>query len=122
MTVNKEYKFSSLEHEVLYEFLNSNNMTDKTKKLFSFEIAIDELKKLSTNTGDFIISYPKQKYFGFVFVFIKRCIRKLLRWYINPVIERQNIYNYMVIDILETMNKNIEELKKEVKDLCQHKL
>jgi len=119
--------FDNLEHEVLYEFFKTENTTDEIKSdsivscVDSFANAIKEIKMLSENTDSFFISYPKQKWYGFIILFIKRFIRKCLRWYINPIIERQNRYNTEIINILKTMQKNIEYMKKEIADLNQHK-
>jgi len=119
----KEVIFDSLEHEALYEFFNAESIADKIKfdnidsYGTSFANAIEDIKMLSKNAEYFFISYPKKKWYGFIILFIKRFIRKSLRWYINPIIERQNRYNTEIITILKTMHKNIEELKNETEDL-----
>jgi hypothetical protein len=121
--VNTELKFDSLEHEVLYESLIVNEKIEKIEYskpnlyLTPFTKAIQLLEDLSTNTGDFPITYQKQRRHGRISIFIKRCIRKCLRWYINPIIERQNKYNAMVTIILKTMYKNIEELSSKTKKI-----
>jgi len=120
---NVKYKFDNLEHEVLYESLTVNKMIDKIElsRLFSFGTsmikAIRSLEILSINTGDFPITHHKYKRFGGISVFIKRCIRKFLRWYINPIIERQNRYNTEVVNIIKTLCKNVEEISVKVKNL-----
>jgi len=122
----KEMTFDSLEHEVLYEFFNANGITDKTEfdgisYGSSFANAIEEIKMLSKNTEYFYISYPKNKWYGSIIFFIKCFIVKILRWYINPFIKKQNRFNAEIITILKTMHKDIEELKNEISDLRQNK-
>jgi len=112
--------FDSLEHEVLYEFFNAVGIADKTKfdsithSGASFEKVIEKINNFSANTGDFFIFNTKHELFGYIFISFKRIIRKILRWYINPIIDRQNKYNAMVIEILKIMNKNNEELRNEI--------
>jgi len=119
----KKHKFDSLEHEVLYEYLMVNEMIDKAdlSKLISYGTfmanPIRSLEYFSINTGDFPIIHHKHKRFGCIFVFIKRCIRKFLRWYINPIIERQNRYNTEVLNIIKILYKNIEEISAKVRKL-----
>ena len=110
---NDERKFDNLEHEILYNLLKVDEMIHGT----SIEKAIQSLEKISINTGDFPINNNKKMKLGCIIVFFKRCIRKFLRWYINPIIENQNNYNTMVINILKTMYKNIEEMSSKVKKL-----
>jgi len=116
----KKKSFDSLEHEVLYDFFNTNGITDKTdyddtiSSGTSFAEAIEKIIRLSVNTGEFFIYSQKHKLFGYSSISFNRIIRKFLRWYINPIIDRQNKYNAMIIKLLTIMNKNNEELKNEI--------
>lgn len=120
---NSKLKFESLEHEVLYEYLMEKEKTDKIEYsepnifLTPFSKAIQTLEQLAINSGDFSIIYHKKKRFGRILIFVKRCIRKFLRWYINPIIERQNNYNVEVMNLLKVICKNIEDLSVKVKKL-----
>ena len=116
----KPMAFDNLEHEALYEFLNAKGIIDKTEfdsiipPGTSFAKAIEKINKFSVNTSEFLIFNRNRKWFGYISIYFKLIIRKILRWYINPIIERQNKYNVMVVELLRIMNKNIEELKNEV--------
>jgi hypothetical protein len=115
--------FESLEHEVLYDFFNTNGIADKLKidnsitSGTSFAEAIEKINRFSVNTGDFFIYSQKHKLFGYISINFYRFIRNILRWYINPIIDRQNKYNAMVAETLKMLNKNNEELRNEIKAL-----
>jgi len=120
---NLEHDFDNLEHEVLYELFMVNKMIEKAElsRSISYKTsmakALRSLEMLSISTVDFPIIYNKHKRFGCISVFIKRCIRKFLRWYINPIIERQNSYNKEIVNIIKTLCKNVEEISVKVKKL-----
>jgi len=117
--------FDSLEHEVLYELLNIKKVksfNDIISYETSFTEILEEIYKYSINTSEYFIYNTKHKLFGCIFYFFKRLIRKILRWYINPIIDKQNKYNTIVISALKTMNKNIEELKNELIELRYNKI
>lgn len=49
--------------------------------------------------------------------FVKRLIRRSLRWYLQPVVEQVNRHNAAVIDVLGAHNREILELRREVERL-----
>jgi FkbM family methyltransferase len=104
-----EKKFESVEHEVVYELFQKTDEAEKmetdkkTKQGQSHQFAtgIDAAKNLSVNTAErVIVDWKKSKILRNVTVFLKRSIRKCLRWYINPIIDRQNGFNAAVIQII----------------------
>jgi 2-polyprenyl-3-methyl-5-hydroxy-6-metoxy-1,4-benzoquinol methylase len=42
---------------------------------------------------------------------VQKVVRRLLRWYINPIVEQQNAYNSAVTTVLQSMVQQIEALK-----------
>jgi len=53
----------------------------------------------------------------FVHVFLKKIIRKLLKWYINPPFEEQSRFNDMVVRYLKRVNIHLSELDKKLADI-----
>ncbi len=51
-----------------------------------------------------------------LFVFVKKVIRKLTFFYVNPISEQQTNFNLRLIRVLNEQNSMIEELKDELKD------
>jgi 2-polyprenyl-3-methyl-5-hydroxy-6-metoxy-1,4-benzoquinol methylase len=43
---------------------------------------------------------------------VQKVVRRLLRWYINPIVEQQNAYNSAVTTVLQSMVQQIEALKR----------
>lgn len=46
--------------------------------------------------------------------FLKKCIRKLIRWYVNPLFEKQNTFNASVTRSLNEIKKNLEAIDREI--------
>lgn len=65
------------------------------------------LNKIWTYSADYpIVSH--RPFFGKFIVFTKKVIRKLLRWYINPIVEKQIEFNAFTV---RAINSIVEELK-----------
>jgi hypothetical protein len=45
-----------------------------------------------------------------VSIYVKKVTRRLLRWYINPIVDQQNLFNEAVVDMLAELTTEIEEL------------
>jgi O-antigen chain-terminating methyltransferase len=43
---------------------------------------------------------------------VQKVVRRLLRWYINPIVEQQNAYNSAVTTVLQSMVQQLEALKR----------
>jgi len=110
-------EFDSIEHEVLFELLNNGRIIKNTEFLdiitpeIEIERALKYLDSISIISTNFYIGKSEKKIYGEIVFFIKRLIRKLIRWYINPIIEQQNKYNRASFNIIKTMYENFEELK-----------
>lgn len=48
---------------------------------------------------------------------VQKLIRRLLRWYINPIVDEQNRFNAAVIAALETLAYENAQLRAELRDL-----
>jgi len=49
----------------------------------------------------------------------QKVVRRLLRWYINPIVEQQNAYNAAVTAVLEDQTMEVERLKAAFKEIEQ---
>ena len=61
--------------------------------------------------------YSHRKIIGRIIVFAKRAIRKLTKFYIEPITFDQNDVNLRIVDILEALISQNQELEREIEDL-----
>lgn len=102
-TQNK-IKFDDVEIENCNVYENSNNVFNKYELLES----IDKLKELySVSTNKPIQSH--RPIIGKIIIFFKKLARKMLKFYIEPIVEDQNKYNNEVINALTEIQKYISE-------------
>lgn len=126
------WAFNSIEHEAIYERLKSNLATnDSHLKDFSDGAdseaqspLIRELQRLSVNSADRpIVEWRKEGVKRKLSIFLKKCIRKLLRWYINPVVDKQNEFNGIVVHTITEMlptveaSRRVPEMHAEMQDM-----
>jgi hypothetical protein len=71
---------------------DENNNYDDDKKL---ELLIEDMRTLKDNRASKAIA-PSRKRFNTLIIFFKRIIRKLIRWYVEPMAERQTLFNNAV--------------------------
>jgi O-antigen chain-terminating methyltransferase len=80
---------------------------------------VEKAKDVSVNTAErSITDWRTGRIAKGIAVFFKRCIRKCLRWYINPVIEQQNVFNECVVQMLAQNNAAIEYCLKRLNVSC----
>lgn len=108
--------------------------TTSVKELFSDveEFNIFEYKELiaELENNKVISSIPDIKYKGLkqrIIAFVKKIIRKLILFYIVPIVEEQNEFNILVAEVMkqnvslateqEELKNRIEILEKQVKEL-----
>ena len=66
-----------------------------------------------------------RKVIGKIIIFIKKVMRKLLSWYITPMIEQQNEFNTFTTKVLNSMNEkiaNIEASRRTTEENFKNKL
>ncbi|MDR0558050.1 MAG: hypothetical protein LBG43_09370 [Treponema sp.] len=122
--LHNEKARSGLEALIIQSFLQTNDMEamydenikyDDDKKL---ELFIEDMRNLKDNCANKVIA-PNRKHFNKPIIFFKRIIRKLIRWYVDPVAERQALFNNSVFSyaresfLLNTLLiKKIDELSR----------
>jgi hypothetical protein len=107
-------KFDSVEHEVIYELLRKSIKQQKDSDIhnsqeepITFSIVNSQLiesiaaaKSTSINTVDKpITDWRNAKVWKHLAIFVKRCIRKCLRWYVSPLVDRQNDFNTSAVQV-----------------------
>ncbi|AFM43260.1 Methionine biosynthesis protein MetW [Desulfosporosinus acidiphilus SJ4] len=101
---------------------NSNNIT-KTRNTLVEEKGLSSLdSELRQNnlTWNIIIDYPitsHRKIIGRFIVFGKKFVRKFLRWYINPPIDRQREFNASVTRTLNILGDYAHEQTKALQEI-----
>jgi hypothetical protein len=53
-------------------------------------------------------------------VFVRRVMRLTLRWYINPIVEQQNLFNQAVVRVLHELQVENESLRADVLRLSRN--
>lgn len=86
---------------------------EKGAKTASFNLyQLEEYQSLINRTWNYSANYPissHRKYIGKLIIFVKKCIRKLLGWYINPLVEKQVEFN---ANMVQAYNELIIQLRK----------
>jgi hypothetical protein len=116
-------KFDSAEHEIIYELLMSANTSDTKPETettvanagFSSDTEISEyitaMQRFSENNANrFILPSRNSQLARFVIRFLKRCIRKCLRWYIDPVVNTQNAFNSAAVQYVQYADNTFKSL------------
>lgn len=132
-------EFKSIEEEIIYEkmcnfatklesqFVLSNQCnkyevvnTDEQNKLYSIPNEVyDNIRKLEENRV--IIAHrpliSRRKYLGKLVTFVKKAVRKTLKWYINPITDQQTLFNSSVTPIIgrltEVLGNTLEKYSAE---------
>ncbi len=71
-------------------------------------------------TADINVEFPSgsaRPVVGAAIRFVKRMVRRGLRWYIVPIIEEQSRFNHAVLDLLEGLRLQQEVLRGDFDDL-----
>jgi len=114
-TVNME-QFGSIEEKVIFEKLQASNcsqvgVNDLTvsshteKNLSELYRLVDVLNQTRENSAYRLI-LSHRKYLGHAIIFVKKVIRRCLKWYIDPICSQQTEFNNTVTSV----TGNITEL------------
>lgn len=128
-----EKKFNSIEHEVIY-----NKMLETLKNDEQYTEAVKELseKYTSISINDGSISdewnqyirgmestknnhahrylHSHRKVLGPFIVFSKKVVRKLLKWYINPITEQQTSFNNIATSAIVKTSEQLTRFKNDL--------
>ena len=89
------------------EKINNFDFTPKINEEDNFRYDLDTLNRVwNVNLEREILSRNK------LFSFIKKVIRKLVRWYVVPMMQDQVTFNSFAVRAINNLNKQNEEIKK----------
>ena len=88
---------------------NVNNPIDflLDEELNKSHKSIQEMKELADNHAFRAIS-SHRKFLGFIIILFKRIVRKLLKWYIDPICDQQTDFNVVAIDAIDSTNNSVK--------------
>ena len=117
MEVNIEKIMDGIRAEIKEKGYTSDMLSfkDVTRKSTSRGGSIDNLDLAVTlNTADSLAIVPLERPItgNPIAVFIKKLIRKFIRFYIRPIVEQQNEFNAQIVLATEAAGRNDELLKK----------
>lgn len=91
----------------------SLNSDQKVSEGFSEDLLQEDIKMI--NKLYFIDPYKNitshRRIIGKVIIFVKKVMRKLLSWYITPMVMQQNEFNAFTTKVLNSMNEKIAEIE-----------
>lgn len=91
----------------------SSNSTKKGINEFWDDLLQEDIKMV--NSLHYIDPYKNitshRKVTGKIIIFIKKVIRKLLSWYITPMVVQQNEFNAFTTKVLNSMNEKIAKIE-----------
>ncbi|MBC2455744.1 class I SAM-dependent methyltransferase [Clostridium beijerinckii] len=100
--INNKYNYNKDENI-------SSNSTEKGIGEFCNDLLQEDIKMV--NSLHYIDPYKNitsdRKVTGKIIIFIKKVIRKLLSWYITPMVEQQNEFNAFTTKVLNSINEKI---------------
>lgn len=105
----RKYAAMNTDDQSIYEFNPINcDIDDKLHNLqMQFMENIQEADQSKTHNLYFNIS-SNRKYIGRLIIFLKRAIRKIIKilfgWFINPILDRQTFFNGKMINSVNSMN------------------
>lgn len=118
---NKE--FDSIEHEVIYKKLveyykeNNNNNIEVKCNIDNSTLIIDQMKEYKDLYAHRIIT-SHRKHIGKLIIFGKKVVRKLLKWYINPITQDQTVFNNATVNTIENLynefKRNLSEQENKI--------
>ena len=121
----KNKEFDTIEHEIIYKKLvkyyeeNNNKNIERNCKSYNSNLniynsnsSIDKMKEYKDLYAHRLIK-SHRKYIGNTIIFGKKIVRRLLKWYINPITQDQTIFNNATVSAIEDLsnefNKNLLE-------------
>jgi len=75
--------------------------------------AVEDARQLATVNAHWGIASPTPV-IGSALVLVRRSMRILLRWYINPIVEQQNRFNHAAVRALFELRSENENLRAEL--------
>lgn len=119
-----------IEKKIKKKYINKENISEKWDNMSKdFNIrkdAVTEIKNIKdmlnemSNNADIrtvrqLIPFGER--YGKIRFFLRRIIRKLVKWYIEPIVSDQNKYNNETLAVLKELEKRIEVLERNAEKL-----
>lgn len=108
-------EFDSIEEKVIYEKLSKATAPRGTPSADELRALLTSLQEQGwyTSSG----KLPSQGLVQHVKVFVKRCARKLVYWYVEPLCRRQSDFNLAVIKAMAMLADRCDSLSSRVSAL-----
>ncbi|RDU37552.1 hypothetical protein DRW41_06840 [Neobacillus piezotolerans] len=116
-------QFKSIEQEVIYkkmvEFLKKNGQNE----ILPIEATLNDSRDLSQYIHDMDATknneahrflHSHRKVIGPIIVFSKKVVRKLLKWYINPITQQQTTFNNATTSAMVKTSELVTKIKDDV--------
>ncbi len=119
-----------IEKKIKKKYINKENISEKwdnmSKDFNMRKDAVTEIKNIKdmltemSNNADIrtvrqLIPFGER--YGKIRFFLRRIIRKLIKWYIEPIVSDQNKYNNETLAVLKELEKRIEVLERNAEKL-----
>ncbi|MFZ2538005.1 MAG: FkbM family methyltransferase [Oscillospiraceae bacterium] len=91
------------------EFKDTENKSTKIDLPNDLFINIEKMESLRINSAHKLI-YSHRKYIGGAIVFMKKVVRRLLKWYINPICNQQTEFNNAVVPSIGRLTENLSKV------------
>ncbi|WP_369594568.1 FkbM family methyltransferase [Lysinibacillus pakistanensis] len=119
-------KFDNLEHEIIYnkmlEYISKHN-----SQIDPRHVEVQSMDELQSNCAKYIAImdsnkenhahkpiHSHRKILGPFIIFGKKVVRKLLKWYLNPITQQQNTFNQAVTSTTKLINESVNNLQLDV--------
>jgi energy-converting hydrogenase A subunit M len=121
---DKDIDVKNIMRQIKENIAKRNIQEDITSKLSSDLMSSMEehafvLSRMWNFSGNFHIS-SQRKILGPFIVFGKKTIRKMLRWYIDPIVTNQVELNKELMQSFNTLSKYISELEEKIKKMQEN--
>lgn len=135
-------EFRNIEEEIIFKKLMANRLqqdgaSDRPQREIDLSdcedvMDVDRVVRCISDLGDLIVSlketsenyayrplFSDVKVIGKGIIFVKKVIRKLLKWYIEPICFQQTVFNNAVTHSIEQISKLQAELVASVAELAR---
>ena len=111
MYMNNEH---SVEVDVIY-----NKLIKFYDELITSDSLMDNLENMKRTQEIYSLKpiTSKRKFFAPLVIYFKRIVRRLMRWYVEPVYEKQMKFNNADIKAIDKLIKNQEDLTSRIEQL-----
>ena len=99
-----------------HESENQGSIPETELKLFIGRFQLDRMRSLANNRA-FRKLRSSRRAIGPLIIFCKRVVRKLLKWYLEPVCDQQTDFNYAAVRTLDSAVWELERLTRQCAEM-----